>query len=203
MANLIREVPVRYFTIFAVLLGLIGGSVSATTIEDKATGFTFPSEVSFQYEGKEYQLEATGVATRKKFMFLIYSVASYLQKNGTEEGDKFARIMQPDTAKQLTLKWARDLGESTIREGFRSAILQNDTEGTLKSEVDKFVTFFGDIKKGEEQMLRWLPGGIIVVQYGGEVKGTIKNEAFAKALWSVWFGKKSVVNRNDLVKFMK
>ena len=193
----------KYFMYLALLMGLVWGSSYAATIEDKATGQTFPSEVSFDYGGKDYTLEATGVATRKKFMFKVYSVASYLQEGGNGQGDKIQQIMQPDSAKQLTLKWVRNVNAEKVQNGFRNSLEKVITDGGLRGEVDKFVSFFNeDVKVGDEQVLRWVPGGTIVVIINGTEKGTIENQEFAKALWNVWFGKKSVVKRDDLTSSM-
>lgn len=97
-------------------------STAQEEIRDSATGEAFPREVSFSQNGKDYQLQCTGVATRKKFFVKIYSVASYLQKGvDSKSGDKFQLFEQDEYAKQLTLKWVHEAGSARILEGYQES----------------------------------------------------------------------------------
>lgn len=177
-------------------------------VRDPSTGETFPSEVTFEHAGKEYHLQATGVSTRKKFFVKVYSVAHYLEQGGDNaKGDKFQQILQDDKAKQLTLKWLRNVNKGKVQEGYQESF-KNTLSGTqylqLQKEITTYTNFFNqDVQKGEEQILRWLPGGEIEVIINGNKAGSITNQEFAKALWNIWFGSKSVVDRNNLVSLMK
>ena len=178
------------------------------TIQDKATGVTFPKEVAFQYDAKDYKLQATGVATRKKFFVKIYSIASYIEEGANTNGpDKLQAFLQDDKAKQLTMKWVYDADAQKVQNGYLEsfkASLSADQYNQLQNEINTFVQYFNkDIKKGDEHILRWFPGGTVVVLINGSKVGTIKNVEFAKALWSIWFGPKSVVDRNNLVSLVK
>jgi len=179
-----------YFTFF-----LLCFSFCSADVVDKATGESFPSQVSFG----DYTLDATGVSTRKKLMFKIYSVASYLQENGDKSGDKFQQIMNPENAKQLTLIWVRDVNAAKVQDGFKNSLMSNSAP---VADADKFVAFFSDVTKGDEHVLRWTPGGTIDVLINGSKAGSIENEEFAKSLWSIWFGNKSVVKRDQLVSLL-
>lgn len=188
--------------------------LSATTlfaqgeVQDKATGISFPKDVSFNYSGKEYHLNATGVATRKKFFITVYSVAHYLEDGADKSAvNKIAAIMNGDNAKQLTIKWARNLPVDRVRDGyhesFRTAIPAEELY-KLQGEVNQFIGYFNkEVVKGEEHIIRWIPGGNIEVLIDGNKVGDIHNEAFAKGLWNIWFGEKSVVNRDNLISLMK
>jgi len=179
-----------YFILFLLIVGFCSADVV-----DKATGESFPGQVSFD----DYTLNATGVSTRKKLMFKVYSVASYLQENGDTSGDKFQQIMNPKNAKQLILVWVRDVDAAKVQGGFKNSLKSNAAPA---AETDTFVSFFSDVSKGDKHVLRWIPGDEIEVEINGSSAGTIKNEAFAKALWMIWFGNKSVVKRDQLVSLM-
>lgn len=178
------------------------------TIQDEATGFSFPSEISFQSGGKEYHLQATGVATRVKFFVKVYSIASYLQDPAAiKGGDKFQAIINADQAKQLTLKWFRSVPVDKMQEAFRESfgkVLSNADLAKLKPEIDNFLTFFNqEAEKGSEYDIRWIPGGTIEVFEAGKSVGKIANMDFAKAVWSIWFGETNVVKRDRLVSLVK
>lgn len=177
-------------------------------IRDSSTGSFFPREVTVNYEGKSYPLEATGVATRKKFFVKVYSVAHYLQKDAFPvSGDKFAQILTDGKAKQLTIKWVHKADAKKVQEGylesFKNSLTAEEFSG-LQDKIDQYVHFFSsDVQKGDEHILRWFPGGIIEVVINGAKAGSITDPGFAKSLWSLWFGEKSVVDRNQLISLLK
>lgn len=184
-------------------------NVSAEEIRDSKTDVTFPSEVSFTQDGKTYNLQATGVATRKKLIVSVYSVAHYLQDAASlPSGDKFDAILNSDKAKQLTIKWVHDAGADKIQSGYEESFKNNVQEpdySKLQKEIKDYIHFFAnDVKKGDEHIIRWAPGGSIEVIINGTKAGSIANNpAFAKALWSLWFGPHSAVDRSRLVSLLK
>lgn len=193
--------------LFSCLALLCASCLQAgTEISDKATGEVFPSEISFDYQGKNYQLEATGVATRKKLLFKVYSVAHYLQKGATG-ADSLQKIMSDANAKQLSLKWVRDVPAAKVQEGYEESFktaIPTAADQQLQSAIKTYVAFFNqNVVKGDEHVIRWIPGGIIEVIIKGKSAGTITNPEFAKGLWNIWFGSKSVVNRDNLISLMK
>ena len=171
-------------------------------IRDKSTGLSFPLQVSFQVNGKDYLLKATGVSTRKKFFVKVYTIASYLQTGlPASSGDNLLQqIMQDNTAKQLTLKWVHDASSDKIQEGYHDSFNKVLNGSQLQNEVNTFVGFFKQgAKVGDEHILRWAPGGYVEVFVNGNKVGSLTNSDFAKALWSIWFGPNSVVDRDSLV----
>lgn len=200
MTNSISKISV-FICCFCTLLAQVWGDV-----KDNATGDVFPSEVTFDQGGKSYSLQATGVATRKKFFVTVYSVAHYLQQ-GSTGGDKFQQIMQDNVAKQLTMRWARSIPAVKVQDGFMESFKKTLTPtdlGKLQNEISQFIGFFNhDVNKGDESVLRWLPGGYVEVDFDGKQVGTISNPEFAKALWSIWFSQKGAVDRNNLTSLMR
>lgn len=180
---------------------------AANDVIDKATGESFPTTISFENQGKKFELDITGVATRKKLLFKVYSVAHYLQKGVVIGSDPIQAILSDDNAKQLTIKWVRDVPGDKVRDGyeesFKTAISGPDY-AQLKSAIDTYIGFFNqDVKKGDVHTIRWIPSGIIEVQINGKVVGKVTSPEFAKGLWNIWFGNKSVVNRDNLLSSIK
>lgn len=172
-------------------------------IKSSATGVTFPKHVSISHDGQNFELDITGVATRKKFFVKVYSVASYLQSEAMEKGDILQQIMSDDWAKQLTMKWVYNADVKRIREGylesFQNALSPQEFQ-QLQGNINEYLSFINqDIQKGDEHVLRWLPGGFIEVIINDQPAGSITSQNFAHALWSLWFGEKSFVNRKSLL----
>lgn len=183
------------------------GLIAQDAITDKSTGMAFPGEVSFDNNGMQYQLQATGVATRKKLIIKVYSIASYLQKGAAGSGDKFDKILSDDNAKQLTLKYVRDITANQIQDAFQDSfrrVFPGQEYTKLQADITSFLHFFNKgVHRGEEFAFRWIPGGSVEVLINGSKVGSINNVAFAQGLWKVWFGQNSIVDRNDLVSLMK
>lgn len=177
--------------------------LAADEIKDPSTGATFPTEVTFDYQGKNYQLETTGVSTRKKLVFKVYSVAHYLQKGVAEGKDKLGEILNDANAKQLTIKWVRDVPADKVQSGYEESLkgaIPEAAYAKLQTPAKTFIDLFNhDVTNGEEHVIRWIPGGTIEVLINGKPAGTITNPEFAKGLWNIWFGSKSVVNRDNLL----
>lgn len=171
-------------------------------IKSSATGAVFPKQVSYSHDGKTYDLGITGVATRKKFFVKVYSVASYLQNEALNKGDILREIMSDEWAKQLTMKWVHEGDLKRVKDGylesFQNALGSQFSD--LQQEIEQYLSFFRqDVQKGDVHTLRWSPGGNIELLINDQEVGNITNPQFAKALWSLWFGNKSFVNRNSLL----
>lgn len=196
---------VRYLTLILSFFSLC--LFADSSVVDSATGEVFPSTVSFDFGGNHYDLQATGVATRKKFFVNIYSVAHYLQTGAISNADKIEQILQDNLAKQLTMKWVRAVNADKVQEGFqesfKNSLLPTDFR-RLQNEISQFLQFFSrDVKKGDEHVLRWIPGGHIQVLINGKTAGEITNKDFAVGLWDIWFGSKGAVDRNQLISLLK
>ena len=140
-------------------------------------------------------------------MFKVYSVASYLEGGLSKHAaNRVQTVLDSDKPKQLTLRWVRNAEASQVVDGYRESlkVAAEGQEAALSKEINQYISFFNhDVSKGEEQVIRQLPGGIVQVYINGKLAGTITNEAFAKVLWKIWFGKKSVVNSENLVSIVK
>ncbi|MBA3815395.1 MAG: chalcone isomerase family protein [Parachlamydiaceae bacterium] len=198
---------------YALKLAMIGclTLLSAFAIAEVREGVIdefFPSEVTFEYEGKPLRLQMTGESIRKKFFVNVYSVAHYLQEGPFDSGvSKFQAILNDDKAKQLTFKWLRTVEVAKVRDGYDESfkkILSQSEYAQLKNEITQFLSYYNvEVRKGDEHILRWLPRGNIEVIIKGNQVGNIINPAFAKALWSIWLGDKTVVDREKLVSLLQ
>lgn len=193
--------------IFSLLFSFMSVFVYAQdTIQDSSTKQTFPSQVNFSFDGKDYTLDATGTAVRKKFLVKVYAIASYLQKGAAASGDKFQTVLNPNYAKQLTIKWVHDASVDKLQEGYRESLNKAIPNPNPEQQnlINQFVGFFKqDAKVGDTYTIRWLPGGYVDVSLDGNKTGSLKNEEFAKALWSIWFGNSPAVDRDSLTSRLK
>ena len=189
------------------LLPLILFAAAATaqeSVQEPSTGKSFPVVVKYTRNGTEYPMSLTGVAVRKKLVFKVYGMAHYAQDPVKAPKEEALGAMLVDgKARQITMDFARDVDAGKIRDAYLDGFRENATADELKSIqplVDEFVGFFAkEVKENQQLILRWLPGGIVVATITGEEMPAITSPLFARVLWSIWFGKDSIVDRDDLV----
>jgi oligoribonuclease (3'-5' exoribonuclease) len=102
------------------------------------------------------------------------------------------------------MKFLRALDAKQIQKSLISGIKLNTNEEEflqILPQVEEFMHAIDeDVKTQDEFVLRWFPVGTILSIYQGKEISTIRNDGFARTLWSIWFGKESVVDRKTLVE---
>jgi hypothetical protein len=174
------------------------------SVQEPSTGKTFPAVVKYAKDGTEYTMSLTGVAVRKKLVFKVYGMAHYAQdpvKSSREEA--LASMLVDGKARQITMDFARDVDAAKIRDAYMDGFRENasaDELKTIQPLVDQFVALFaGEVKENQQFIIRWLPGGVVIASVAGQEKPPITSPLFARVLWSIWLGKDSIVDRDDLV----
>ncbi|MBA2410441.1 MAG: chalcone isomerase family protein [Gammaproteobacteria bacterium] len=194
---------------FALLMmcgasGVAQADDAGKLLTEPETGARYPVEVRFEHDGARYRLSATGTAVRTKFWFSIYSIAHYLETGPkATPAQVLARIMSPDTAKQVTLTFARELDAEQVRDGFMESFIQHARPEEIRATQAALQAFlravYKDVVEGERFTVRWLPNGRLISMYEGKVVSAISNATFARVCWSVWFGDASIVDRERLI----
>ncbi len=186
------------------LILLAAAAAAQESVQEPSTGKSFPAVVKYSRNGNEYPMSLTGVTVRKKLVFKVYGMAHYAQDPVKAPKEEVLGAMLVDgKARQITMDFARDVDPEKIRDAYTDGFRENATAGELKSIqplVDQFVGFFAkEVKENQQFILRWLPGGIVIATVAGEEKAPITSPLFARVLWSIWLGKDSIVDRDDLV----
>lgn len=183
---------------------LAGVIVAQEMVTEPSTGKIFPTVQKFSAGGKEYTMQLTGVAVRKKVVFKVYGMAHYMENpaGGTLAG-AIKDALTDGKAKQITMVFVRDVDQGSIQNAYRDGFKENASREELpqiQKLIDQFVgNFTAPVKEDDVFILRWLPGGTIIPIIKGEEKQSITNPVFAKVLWSIWFGDESIVDPDDLV----
>lgn len=198
-----------FFMFFLNILMVLTPQIFAQDdmVEEPSTDKLFPKVINFTYEDVDYKLDITGTAVRKKIIFKVYGIAHYMQDpvHG-EKDDIFNSILNDSKAKQITMDFARNVGAGKIQGAYRDGFEKNATEeelANIQNSIDQFVGYFDtEVKKNETYVLRWLPDSTVISVVKGEEKPAIKDPTFAKILWKIWLGEKSIVKRKNLINFL-
>lgn len=172
----------------AFLTMLIGFVPAKAQVSEPSTGVSFPSQVSVG--GANAVITGTGV--RKKYLFKVYAIASYIDGSKLDKSrDVISQLLTDGPAKQLTLHFVRDLSAAQIKEAFLESLKNNIPSydsSPAKKDAEAFLNAMADVKTNDEMVLHWLQGGKIEVLIKNQSRGTFTNQILARGVWSIWLG---------------
>ncbi len=179
-------------TLAAALALATFGAATATPAET----WTEPkSGTAFELKRDGMTLLGAGLRVKKMvFTFKAYAVAFYVDdaaltgplaayKGKPVSPDLYQLLQTGDFRKEVVLKFLRNLGASRIQGAMRESLAGADPK-----LLDQFVSYFPEVKEGEECVLRWAPGGTLESIMAGQAKPPIANKAFAEKLFSLYLG---------------
>ena len=193
-------------TCLMVILMLAALPAVVLGITEKKTGTEYPDQITVSVGDQEVTLDATGVGLREKTFLKVdvYTIVSYVASGADLKGDDLGlalcKLQQP---KRLQMDLRRSFSREKLIHAFVEVIEKNyeDISG-FADDLQIFEGYFTrDAKDGDVIIFDYAPGKGLTTTLNGEVKGVIRNPAFAEALWSVWFGKKPANNglKRDLL----
>lgn len=154
------------------------------------------SGVAFPAERDGMSLLGAGLRV-KKIAFVkakVYAVGLYVGKDALAgplaplrakgpSPELYKQLVAGDFAKELVLRFTRDVGQERIQEAMREALA-----GAEKAPLDTFVSYFPEVKTGQECVLRWAPGGGLEAVMAGQAKPVITNRAFTERVFGLYLG---------------
>jgi hypothetical protein len=171
-----------------VALG-IAGAAEAQTWTVPMTGVAFPIKKD------DMTLLGGGLRVKKMlFTFKAYAVGLYVSdaaiagplaayKGQTTSPAFYKMIQSGDFKKEVVLRFMRNLSQSRIQEAMRESLA-----GAEPKVLDQFISYFPEVKEGQECVLRWLPGGTVEAVMAGQAKPPIVDPAFAERLMGLYVG---------------
>ncbi len=198
------QAGIRIGKIAVVLLACSGLLRAEEKAEEEAV-HSFPETVVIGNGGKEYSLVQTGTAERNILFIKVYQMAHYMEGADVGGGEVPSEdeLLNGSQAKHIQMKFIRDLPYEKIRAELKKTMLRNAKQEWIENSKSEIVTFLEainrDALKGDILTLSWFPGGKLVAAFNGEQALAIENADFARMIWSIWFGAKPVVRRDDLL----
>ena len=137
-------------------------------------------------DGATLALNGLGLRQATALKVNVYVAALYVAKPGNDPD----AILAASTPKQLVLHFVRGVGRSDLTKAWDEGFAAN-AEGqlsALKERIEKLKSLMTDMKSGERLSFTYKPGGGVIVDTAGTVKGTVEGDDFAKAFLSIWLG---------------
>ena len=146
-----------------------------------------------------------GVALRTKTIarVKVYAIGLYVAdsalggplKGMAGTAELYRELVNGDFKRKVVLKFLRDVSTEQIRDAFH--------EGLKGPGVnpDRWLTYFGDTRSGQEYVIGWTPGVGLETKVAGVDKPALNDKALASAVFSVWLGPKPIQDdiKKDLV----
>ncbi|MBD3657438.1 MULTISPECIES: chalcone isomerase family protein [Marinobacter] len=164
------------------LTAVLATPVSARTVEgvDLPETFTAP----------QAELKLNGAGTRSKWFMDLYVGSLYVPQASSDA----ASIINADEPQAITLHIisgmiTSDKMISATMEGFEKS--SGGDLSAIKGEVEQFLAVFSEeIREGDVFDLVYAPGEGVRVLKNGELRDTVGNLAFKKALFGIWLSDK-------------
>src|ERR1700730_18036809 len=140
--------PRRMLVVFIVGVCTAGMSV-AETVGVSGSDTKYEASMEAAIGGQQVKMVLTGTALRKKFIFHVYAIGSYVQEgSGVHGAEELAAV---DCPKQLHLVMERDVDGKAMAEAFQSAIRLNYPEPTFNDEVNALTGWLRNnpVKEGD------------------------------------------------------
>ncbi len=145
---------------------------------------------------KTYTLKLTGAAMRKKAIFNVYTIGSYVVNDFA--GRSPEALAAADTMKQLHMVMMRGVDGSDMARAFHEGIKLNHP-----NEFAEQIKKLSDVleshrtEKGDEVWITHVPGYGIYIDMVGRKQEFIAGVKFGNAIWEIYLGQK---NLGDAIK---
>lgn len=172
----------------------VGSSLAEEVGKEGRSELGFASEFRVKV-GQATQLLAFWGESERSFLFFdIYNIAYY----GLELG------RAPEV---LHILYERDLPKEKVHSALKDGLAKNLTETEYKSlsvEVRELLESIGsDIKKGDSLSVMKMSSIKLDFHYNDQHVYTVTEPLLIAALWDIWMGKHSVVDKDALTKYAK
>jgi hypothetical protein len=179
----------RCIAVAALVAMGAAGTASAQTWTEPKSGIAFPVKKD------DMTLLGGGLRVKKiVFTFKAYAVGFYVSdeaiagplaafKGKTTSPEFYQALQTGDFEKELVLRFMRNLSQGRIQGAMRESL-----EGADPKELDQFVSYFPELKEGEEAVLRWGPGGTLETVMAGQAKPPIADRKFSERLFGLYLG---------------
>jgi hypothetical protein len=176
----------------AALAVLLGTVALAETVSVDGTNTSYETKIEPTVGGKAVKMDLTGAALRKRLVFKVYAIASYVEAgSGLRSAEDLA---DADVPKQLHLVMQRDVDGKELADAVEKAIHKSrgdDAFGDeLKSLRDTMKAL--ELKKGDNIRLTNVPKKGIECDVAGKKQLVIENSDFSRAVWEIYLGKKNI-----------
>jgi hypothetical protein len=175
----------RIVTYLLVLIAAITADVPRADA-GKTAGVTMPDTITVG--NKQLTLNGMGLREATMFKVDVYVAGLYVERLSSDPKE----LISSNELKVLVLRFKRGVDSDDIVKAWNNGFIGNATipVSQLRSFIDQLNSWMPSFKKGDVLAFTYVPGGGVAVDVNNVRKGVIKNDDFARSLFSIWLGSK-------------
>jgi len=168
----------------------VSHGVAVEPISVRGTSVTYPQAVTVPVKDRTLQLNLTGVGVRTRIGLNVYAVGSYVQDGATVRTAE--DMTNVNAVRVLHLVMERGVDANDFIGAFKAAVGKSYPADKFKTEFGQLADAVGNkaVAKGDHIFMISEPDVGVRFRIADKVDLTVKNPAFAQALWEVYFGQK-------------
>jgi hypothetical protein len=134
-------------------------------------------------DGVTLKLNGMGLRAATALRIKAYVGGLYLEHPSHDA----ATVIDSHQRKRVTMKFLRNIDRESLTSGWADS-LRKVGGAALEPSIAEFTALIPDVKSGDTMSFTWRPGTGLEVAMDHKVRGTVAGDAFARGLYTVWFG---------------
>ena len=176
----------------AALAALPTAIALGETVAVDGSDTAYEAKIEPTVGGKAVKMDLTGAALRKRLVFKVYTIGSYVECGaGLRSAEDLAAA---DVPKQLHLVMERDVEGKELADAVEKAIHKGRGDDAFPDELKSLRETMKalELKKGDNIRLTNIPKKGITCDVAGRKNLLIENSDFSRAVWEIYLGKKNI-----------
>jgi hypothetical protein len=176
----------------AALAALPAAMALGETVAVDGSDTSYETKIEPTIGGKAVKMDLTGAALRKRLVFKVYTIGSYVEAGaGLRSAEDLAAA---DVPKQLHLVMERDVDGNELADAVEKAIHKGRGDDAFPEELKSLHDTMKalELKKGDNIRLTNIPKKGITCDVAGKKQLLIENSDFSRAVWEIYLGKKNI-----------
>ncbi|WP_334030462.1 chalcone isomerase family protein [Alteromonas sp. P256] len=161
---------------------------------------------STQYAEPTKPLAFSGATVRKRFFFSVYKISHFMawpQETSDNPDELIKLISSGQLSQRVEIEFLRDVSREQVEEALMDGIERNNPDvdlSNIKSEIMRLSDGFdNDIAENSRLVLSRVNVGKLIVYFNERKIVETDNSELIRALWSIWFGQKPIVDNKALI----
>jgi hypothetical protein len=134
-------------------------------------------------DGATLRLNGMGLRAATALRVKAYVGGLYLEQPTSDA----ATVIDSRQRKRVTMNFLRNIDRESLTSGWAESLRKVGGKA-LEPSIAEFTSLVPDVKPGDTMSFTWRPGVGLDVASDEKVRGTVPGDAFARALYTVWFG---------------
>ena len=161
---------------------------------------------STQFAEPTEPLVFSGSTVRKRFFFSVYKISHFMawpQETSDNHDELITLISSGQLPQRVEIEFLRDVSREQVEEALMDGIERNNPDvdlSNIKTEIMRLSDGFdNDITENSRLVLSRVNVGKLIVYFNERKIVETDNSELTRALWSIWFGQKPIVDNKALI----